>query len=174
MAQLLVFALRDWSKDHPDTEITIEVVRTMLEALVESLDSLEKLIGSLLVKYGEEEIPFVPFEGSQKAQILALQAANYSSEKPDVLGVAHSFRQAAEAGAAPEEIARNVGQHLNYVLNHLALAHILPELAQRIAAGDLPMSVATAVIPLPPCRPPQRTHTNEQDNDVEKDIRRVA
>ncbi|MBE2225455.1 MAG: hypothetical protein IAF02_28225, partial [Anaerolineae bacterium] len=154
MARLLAFALRDWAKEHTETEITIEVVRTMLTTLVESLGSLEKLIASLLTKYGDEEIPFVAFEGSQKAQILALHAANYGSEKPDMLGVAHSFRQAMEAGATPEEIARNSGQHLNYVLNHLALAHIPPELAQRIAAGELPMSVATAVADLPE---PKRT-----------------
>lgn len=154
MAQLLAFALHDWAKEHPDTEITIEVVRRMLTTLVESLGSLDKVIESLLVKYGDEEIEFVTFEGSQKAQILALQAANYGSEKPDALGVAHSFRQAVEAGATPEEIARNAGQHLNYVLNHLALTEIPPELAQRIAAGELPMSVATAVADLPE---PKRT-----------------
>ena len=154
MAQLLAFALRDWAKEHPDTEITIEVVRTMLNTLVDSLGSLEKVIGSLLTKYGDEEISFVTFEGSQKAQILALQAANYGSEKPDALGVAHSFRQAVEAGATPEEIARNAGQHLNYVLNHLALTEIPPELAQRIAAGELPMSVAVTVADLPE---PKRT-----------------
>ncbi len=149
MAQLLAFALRDWAKERPETEITIEVVRTMINTLVESLGSLEKVIASLLTKYGDVEIPFITFEGSPKAQILALHAANYGSEKPDVLGVAHSFRQAVETGATPEEIARNAGQHLNYVLNHLALAHIPPELAQRIAAGELPMSVATAVADLP-------------------------
>ncbi|MCI0731649.1 MAG: ParB N-terminal domain-containing protein, partial [Chloroflexi bacterium] len=154
MAQLLAFALRDWAKEHSDTEITIEVVRTMLNTLVESLGSLEKVIGSLLTKYGDEEISFVTFEGSQKAQILALQSANYGSEKPDALGVAHSFRQAVEAGATPEEIARNAGQHVNFVCNHLALTEIPPELAQRIAAGELPMSVATAVADLPE---PKRT-----------------
>ncbi len=47
-----------------------------------------------------------------------------------------------------------MGQHLNYVLNHLALADIPLELAQRIAAGELPMSVATAVADLPE---PKRT-----------------
>lgn len=148
MAQLLAFALRDWAKERPDTEITIEVVRTMLNTLVDSLGSLEKVIASLLTKYGDEEVSFVTFEGSQKAEILALQAANYGSEKPDALGVARSFRQAVEAGATPEEIARNAGQHLNYVLNHLALANIPPELAQRIAAGELPMSVAVTVADL--------------------------
>ena len=153
-AQLLAFALRDWAEEHPETEITIEVVRTMLNALVEALGSLEKVIGSLLTKYGDEEIMFVTFEGSQKTQILALQAANYGSDQPDMMGVAHSFRQALEAGATPEEIARNVGQHLNYVRNHLALAEISLELAQRIAAGELPMSVATAVADLPE---PKRT-----------------
>ena len=154
MAQLFSFALRDWAKEHPDTEISIEVVRTMINTLVESLGTLEQVIASLLTKYGDEAIEFVTFEGGQKAQILALQAANYGSEQPDMLGVAHSFRQAVAAGATPEEIARNVGQHVQFVRNHLALTEIPPELAQRIAAGDLPMSVATSVADVPE---PKRT-----------------
>lgn len=149
MAQLLAFALHDWAQEHPNTEIVIEVARTMLNTLVESLGSLEKVISSLVTKYGDHEISFAPFAGSQKAQILALQSANYGSEQPDMMGVAHSFRQALEAGATPEEIARNCGQHVQYVHNHLALTEIPPELAQRIAAGELPMSVATAVADLP-------------------------
>jgi hypothetical protein len=154
MAQLLAFALRDWSAERPETEITIEVARTMVTALVESLGSLEALIASLLGKYGAEEVRFALFEGSEKAQILALQAANYGSDKPDALGVAHSFRQALLAGATPEEIARNSGQHVHYVRNHLALAEIPAALAERIAAGELPLSVATAVAELPE---PQRS-----------------
>lgn len=154
MGQLLALALRDWAREQPDTEITIETVRTMLTALVESLGSLEKVIASLLVKYGDEVVEFVTFEGGAKAQILALQAANYGGEKPDALGIAHSFRQAMEAGATPEEIARNSGQHLQYVRNHLALTAIPADLAQRIAAGELPMSVATVVAELPE---PRRT-----------------
>ncbi|MFQ5401738.1 MAG: ParB/RepB/Spo0J family partition protein [Anaerolineae bacterium] len=154
MAQLFSFALRDWAKEHTDTEISIEVVRTMIHTLVESLGTLEQVIASLLTKYGDETVEFVTFEGGQKAQILALQAANYGSEKPDALGVAHSFRQALAAGATPEEIARNVGQHVQFVRNHLALTEIPPELAQRIAAGELPMSVATAVADVPE---PKRT-----------------
>jgi hypothetical protein len=149
MAQLLAFTLRDWAKEHSDIEIDIEVVRTMLTTLVESLGSVERVIASLLTKYGAEEVSFVTFEGSQKAEILALQAANYGSEKPDALGVARSFRQAVEAGATPEEIARNSGQHIRYVENHLALTRIPPELAQRITAGELPMSVAATVADLP-------------------------
>lgn len=141
MAQLLAFALRDWAQEHPDTEIAIEVVRTILNTLVDSLGSREKVIGSLLTKYGDEEISFVTFESSQKAQILALQATNYGSEKPDALGVAPSFRQAVEAGAAPEEIARNAGQHVNFVHNHLALTEIPPELAHWQSEQDM----ATAV-----------------------------
>lgn len=74
MAQLLAFALQDWAQDHPDTAVTIEVARTMVQTLVESLGSLEALIASLITKYGEREIPFVSFEGSAKAEILALQA----------------------------------------------------------------------------------------------------
>ncbi|MCB0018791.1 MAG: ParB N-terminal domain-containing protein [Anaerolineales bacterium] len=149
MAQLLAYALQDWAQDHPDTAVAIEVVRTMVQTLVESLGSLKALIASLVTKYGEQEIAFVSFEGGDKAEILALQAANYGGETPDALGVAHSFRQAAEAGATEEEMARNAGQHVNYVRNHLALTHIPPELAGRIAAGELPMSVATAVADLP-------------------------
>ena len=128
MAQLLVFALRDWAAEHTDTTIDIEVVRRMLNTLTESLGSLEQVIDSLLTKYGQEEVAFVTFEGSQKAEILALQAANYGGETPDVLGVAHSFRQALEAGATEEEIARNSGQHLRYVQNHLALTPDSPRI----------------------------------------------
>ncbi|MCA9975174.1 MAG: ParB N-terminal domain-containing protein, partial [Anaerolineales bacterium] len=149
MAQLLAFALRDWVREHPQTDVTIEVVRVMLTTLVESLGSLEKLIASLLGKYGAEEIPYVLFTGSAKAEILTLQAANYGREQPDALGVAHSFRQAVLAGATVEEIARNSGQPVHFVRNHLALAAVAPELAQRIAAGELPMGVAAAVADLP-------------------------
>ena len=42
-------------------------------------------MASLLVKYGHREIPFVVFEGGAKAQILALQNANYGGEQPDAL-----------------------------------------------------------------------------------------
>ncbi len=153
-AALLALALKSWANGKQDDEITIEVVRAMLQTLVESLGSLDKLMGSLVNKYGEELIEFVPFEGSEKSQILTLQAANYGSAKPDMLGIAHSFREAVLAGASEAEIARNSGQHPNYVRNHLALTEVPPELARRIAAGELPMSVAATIAELPE---PKRT-----------------
>ncbi|MCB0027245.1 MAG: ParB N-terminal domain-containing protein, partial [Anaerolineales bacterium] len=69
MAQLLAYALQDWAQDHPDTAVAIEVVRTMVQTLAESLGSLQALIASLIKKYGEREIAFVPFEGGDKAEI---------------------------------------------------------------------------------------------------------
>lgn len=153
-AVLLALALKGWASDNPEREITIEVIRTMFQTLVESLGSLDKLIASLVTRYGEEFIDFVPFEGSEKSQILTLQAANYGSAKADALGIAHSFREAVLAGASEAEIARNSGQHPNYVRNHLALTEIPPELARRIAAGEMPMSVAATIADLPE---PKRT-----------------
>ncbi len=153
-AALLALALKSWANGKQEDEITIEVVRAMLQSLVESLGSLDKLMTQLVTRYGEEFIEFVPFEGSEKSQILTLQAANYGSAKPDMLGIAHSFREAVVAGASEAEIARNSGQHPNYVRNHLALTEVPPELARRIAAGDLPMSVATTIAELPE---PKRT-----------------
>ncbi len=155
-AALLALALKGWVNDNPnpEREITIEVVRTMFQTLVESLGSLDKLMASLVTRYGGEFIDFVPFEGSEKSQILTLQAANYGSAKPDMLGIAHSFREAVLAGASEAEIARNSGQHPHYVRNHLALTEVPPELARRIVAGDLPMSVAATIAELPE---PKRT-----------------
>ncbi len=149
MARLLAWALADWATDHPDKEISVEVASAMITTLVNSLGSLEKVIVALLEKYGDREIPVVLFEGSKKAEILSLQAANYGAEQADMMGIAHSFRQALEAGATPEEIGRNCGQSVHYVHNYLALTDIPPELAQRIVAGELPMSVARTVADLP-------------------------
>jgi hypothetical protein len=149
MARLFAFALEDWASEHPDQETTIEVARMMIATLSEKLGSVEAAAEALLQKYGEREIPFVPFTGDQKAEVLALQAANFGREEADMLGIAHSFRQALQSGASPEEIARNAGQSVHFVLNHLALTDLPAELAQRIAAGDLPMSVARTVADLP-------------------------
>src|SRR5690606_18737491 len=134
MAQLLALALPEQEAEPATrdiTDVTMEQVRTLLHTLVETHGSLDAAVAHLLAQYGRAEIPVVFFEGDAKAEILALHAANYGSEKPDVLGVAHSFRQALEAGATPQEIARNSGQHVHFVHNHLALTKIPPALAQR-------------------------------------------
>jgi hypothetical protein len=114
MARLFAFALQDWTEEHPEQEVTVEVARTLIATLSEKLGSVEAAAEALLQKYGQREIPFVPFTGDQKAEVLALQAANFGREEADMLGIAHSFRQALESGASPEEIARNAGQSVYY------------------------------------------------------------
>ncbi len=69
--------------------------------------------------------------------------------KPDMLGIAHSFQAALNAGATMAEIARNAGQHYHYVRNHLALTKIPQELAEQIADGHLSMSIGIAVANIP-------------------------
>ena len=149
MARLFAFALRDWALDRPDEEVSLETAVSLVKSFIEASTRLPEAITALLEKYGTEEVNFVLFEGGEKDEILALQAANYGGELPDMLGVAHSFHQAAEAGAAVKEIARNSGQSEQYVRNHLALHSIPPLLAEHIAAGDLPLSVARTVADLP-------------------------
>jgi hypothetical protein len=65
MAQLLAFALQDWAGDHPDTPVTIEVARTMVQTLVESLGSLEALITSLLRSTVIGRFPSSPSKAAQ-------------------------------------------------------------------------------------------------------------
>ncbi len=149
MARLFAFALRDWAVGREDEEVSLEVAINLVHSFIEASTSLPEAITALLEKYGTEEVPFALFEGDAKDEILALQAANYGGELPDMLGIAHSFQQAAEAGAAVKEIARNSGQSEQYVRNHLALSNIPSALAARIAAGDLPLSVARTVADLP-------------------------
>src|SRR5690606_33952343 len=79
-----------------------------------------------------------------------LQRANYGAEAPDPLGIAHSFRAALDEGATEAAIARNVGHPLSYVQKHLALTRVPVELAELVAAGRLPMSVATIVADVQP------------------------
>ena len=151
MACLFAFELDDWRKKQTSVEesATIETVREMLSTLVDKHGDVEAAAEALLAHYGEREISFALFEGDEKSQILALQAANFGGEDPDVMGVALSFRLALVAGATVEQIARNAGVHTRYVENHLALTEIPRTLAERIAAGGLPMSVAATVADMP-------------------------
>jgi hypothetical protein len=143
MACLFAFALDDWREKQKSTEgpATIETVREMLSTLVNKHGDVETAAEALIAHYGEREISFALFEGDEKSQILALH--------PDVMGVALSFRLALVAGATIEQIARNAGVHVRYVENHLALTEIPRALAERIAAGGLPMSVAATVADMP-------------------------
>ena len=151
MACLFAFSLDDWRKEHDAAAepATIEPIREMLKALVDKHSTVEAAAETLLGHYGEREISFALYEGDEKSQILALQSANFGGEDPDVMGVALSFRLALAAGATVEQIARNAGVHNRYVENHLALTEIPRELAERIAASELPMSVAATVANIP-------------------------
>jgi hypothetical protein len=151
MACLFAYALDDWRIEQgaAGEPVSIETVRGMLKALVDKHGDVESAAEALLAHYGEREIRFAVFEGDEKSQLLALQAANFGGEDPDVMGVALSFRLALAAGATVEQIARNAGVHSRYVENHLALTEIPRELAKRIAAGELPMSVAATVADMP-------------------------
>jgi hypothetical protein len=86
IALLLSLALRQLADAQEEKmEMTVEIVRSWLKTLVEELGSLEQLVAALRDKHGDHEIPAVPFNGSQKAEILALQSANYGGEQPDAL-----------------------------------------------------------------------------------------
>ena len=151
MARLFAYALATWI-NQPDSGINeeeegvhIELVKDFIGALVEKYEYVDAAAEALTEHYANEEIEIVLFEGNQKAQILALQRANYGAVKPDMLGIAHSFQAALDAGATITEIARNAGQHAHYVRNHLALNKLPRELAEQIADGHLPMSIGIAV-----------------------------
>lgn len=82
------------SQDGEETAVSLESIRQFIGQLVEKHGMLETAVSELLTFLGQETIPVLLFEGSPKAEILSLQAANYGGEKPDMLGIAHSFRQA--------------------------------------------------------------------------------
>lgn len=143
MARLFAYGLADHD------ELTFEQVQSYLTNLTQTHSTLEVASNHLLEQFGDEEIHFALFEGDEKAQILALQSANFGSEKPDMMGLALSFRLGLMAGTSPEELARNVGQSVRFIQNHLALTEIPKELSKRIVAGELPLSVASVVSNLP-------------------------
>ena len=149
-ARIFVHAVHEWAALDENKEavadgITLDFVRSLIEEMLTKLGGVETAAAQLLQMYGDQEIVIVPFTGTLKEQILALQAANFGTEEPDTLGRAHSFQAAIDAGATADELARNAGVNVHYVLNHLALAAVHPQLAQRITQGELPMSVARIV-----------------------------
>lgn len=167
LARILAYAVLEWAKlpDHQartENGIDLPFVRDLLVEIVQTLTGQEKVagsvqmtlsaesvhtaIGQLLQLYGENEITIAEFKGSEKAQMLALQAANSNREDPDPLGLARSYHAAYEAGATPAEIARHSGIHTDYVLNHLALTQIDPAIAAAISEDKLPMGIARQLV----------------------------
>ena len=150
MARLFAYGLSTWisQPDSPvkaNDEVDIELVKEFIGALVEKYEFVDAAAEVLTEHYATQEIEFVLFTGSAKDQILALQRANYGSVAPDMLGVAHSFQSALDAGATVTEVARNAGQTATYVRNHLALNKLPQELAEKVADGELAMSIGIAV-----------------------------
>ncbi len=99
----------------------------------------------LTERYGDVEIPVVLFEGDEKVEILALQAANFGQETPDLLGQAKSYAAAVKAGAAVAEIAANTGQSVSRIRAVLGLAKVPEELTQAVVAGTVALGVTAAV-----------------------------
>jgi hypothetical protein len=107
MALLLSYALRDWSAgrkaDHPDTEITVDVTRTTVEMLVESLRSLEKVVVSLRNKYTKREITAVlcsitslpPMSTAAGLSAPAMRPSPNAGRRPSTTPCASSWKAAA-------------------------------------------------------------------------------
>ena len=90
MARLFAYALATWI-DQPDSGINeeeegvhIELVKEFIGALIMKYEYVDAAAEALTEYYANEEIEFVLFEGNAKAQILALQRANYGLVKPDM------------------------------------------------------------------------------------------
>ena len=110
-----------------------------------SASVLPGLYVPLAERHGDLEIPVALFEGSEKEQILLLQAANFGQETPDLLGQARSYAAALKAGATVGEIAAHTGQPVSRVEAVLALSRVPEPLARSVAAGEIALGVAAAV-----------------------------
>ena len=142
------FAEADTGASEGET-VTSEAVQTFLETLLTHHATIEGAATALLPRYAERLVPIHLFEGDKKAQILALQQANYGADTPDPLGIAHSFHAALQAGATERHIAHNAGVSLAYVKKHLALLRVPPQLANAITDNLLPLSMAEVVADVP-------------------------
>jgi hypothetical protein len=130
----------------PTCENWVEVqVEQREQRSVASPSALMGLYGPLSERCGEDKVPVVLFEGDVKEEILALQAANFGQETPDLLGQARSYAAAVQAGATAAEIAANTGQSVGRVEAVLALSDAPQELARAIVAGDVALGVAAEV-----------------------------
>lgn len=161
MALMMVAYLGDLRPGH---EWAIEEVRDMwTDLLLSRTDDptvykelapfgvVETAVESLVAEHGHVEVPAIVTEAEPKQATLALWSDNFGDEEPDRMGVAHSLKVGIiEQGITMEEAARNMGQSVHYVRNHLALAQVDSRLAQRINEKDLGVAAAVSLIDLPP------------------------
>ena len=127
----------------PHCESWVEVHVEPHEVL--SPSALPEAYGPLTERHGGVEVAIALFEGGEKEEILALQAANFGQETPDLLGQARSYAAAVKAGATAAEIAANTGQPVSRVKTVMALDQVPEGLAQAVAAGDAVLGIAAAV-----------------------------
>lgn len=139
---VLELAESDPAKHAPtdtDAGFDAEHFQKQLHFLLHSLgNSLDTAIPQLLGLYGDTDVSVELFNGTLKAQLLTLQAANANREDPDPIGLGHSYLAAVKAGASPAEIARNSGKTVQYVTNLIAVAHCGAEMQQLIAEEIYP------------------------------------
>lgn len=102
LARILAYAVLEWAKlpDHQartENGIDLPFVRDLLVEIVQTLTGQERVegsvqmtlsaesvhtaIGQLLQLYGKNKITIAEFKGSEKAQMLALQASNSQFRK---------------------------------------------------------------------------------------------
>ncbi len=112
---------------------------------VPSPSALPEAYDRLTEQHGGVEVTIALFEGGEKEEILALQAANFGQETPDLLGQAKSYAAAMKAGATADEIVANTGQSVSRVKAVMALSKVPESLAQAVAAGEVALGVAAAV-----------------------------
>lgn len=96
-----------------------------------------------LAAHAGAEVPAVLFEGDLKAELLALMAANFGQEEPDVAGQARAYSRARERGISIRKIAANTGKSAQYVSAALALEELPGQLAEAIGEGKVALGVAT-------------------------------
>lgn len=163
IARVFATALKDWlggeasgwTEDQPVTaEQTLAFILSYLPkqetttpayAAAAEADVL-RVVETLAARYGDMELSVAVYQKADEgAELLALQASNYHSDAPDLLGEALSFQMAVVSGQTPQQIANVTGQPLKYVTDRLALTQIAPALADLIAREILPLSVAVIV-----------------------------
>ncbi|MBP6802523.1 MAG: ParB N-terminal domain-containing protein [Chloroflexi bacterium] len=137
----------------PPGDWDIEAVREQWSTIAATHDGdVEAAAEALAAEHGDFEVPAVIFAGDHKQATLALWSDNFGDEDPDPLGVAESLLVGIEEfGISPDEAAKHMGQHRNYVDNHLALGQLHrlhADFADRVVR-EMSMTIAVIVMSLP-------------------------